>query len=105
MFMPRDTPFGEDDEDEEAHEAYIQALREGRARLPSVVGVGGRRQDDQDGDGDGDEDDVPDGIMEMSDRLVRSSEIEEGIVRVIGGWEERAEGEESAVMGKEQPGD
>jgi len=43
--------------------------------------------------------------MEMSERLVRSSEIEEGIVRVMGGWEERADGEESAVMGKEEPGD
>jgi len=99
LFIPRDTPFGEDDEDEEAHEEYTAALREGRARLPSV----GRARGDQDED-DG-MDDIPDSIMDMSERLVRSSEIEEGIVRVMGGWEERAEGEESAVMGKEEPGD
>ena len=101
--MPGDTPFGDDDEDEQAHEAYTTALREGRARLPSVMGdraSGGRDEDDDEG-----LDDVPDDIMDMSERLVRSSEIEEGIVRVMGGWEERVEGEESAVMGKEEPGD
>jgi len=100
LFMPRDTPFGEDDEDEEAHEEYTTALREGRARLPSVSGRDGGNEDEDEG-----MDDVPDSIMEMSERLVRSSEIEEGIVRVLGGWEERADGEESAVMGKEEPGD
>lgn len=41
--------------------------------------------------------------MEIGQRLVRSSEIEEGVMRVQGGWEERAEGEESAVMGREGP--
>ena len=99
--MPGDTPFGDDDEDEQAHEAYTTALKEGRARLPSV---GGDRAGSRMDEGDEDED-VPDDIMDMSERLVRSSEIEEGIVRVMGGWEERVEGEESAVMGKEEPGD
>ena len=93
-------PFEDDEDDEEAHEAYEAAVRDGRARLPSVV----REGDGEDGD-EGAPDDVPESLMDMSQRLVRSSEIEEGIVRVQGGWEERAEGEESAVMGKEEPGD
>jgi hypothetical protein len=48
---------------------------------------------------------MPDSIMEIGQRLVRSSQIEESVVRVQGGWEERGEGEESAVMGREEPGD
>ncbi|GFZ43638.1 hypothetical protein JCM24511_01358 [Saitozyma sp. JCM 24511] len=119
LFIPGDTPFGEDDEDEEAHQAYTEALREGRLRLPSVsrpagpdldaIGKKGSRSrsvrrsvDDED---DEDMDDVPDSIMEIGQRLVRSSQIEESVVRVQGGWEERGEGEESAVMGREEPGD
>ncbi|WWD09523.1 hypothetical protein V865_007650 [Kwoniella europaea PYCC6329] len=106
LFMPRDTPFDEDEEDEEAHEAYEEALREGRLRLPSVKRPAG----DQSGltrmsDDDEDLDDVPESIMDIGERLVRNSQIEEGVIRVQGGWEERAEGEESAVMGKEEPGD
>ena len=101
LFMPRDTPFGEDDEDEEAHEAFTEAVKSGRARLPSVALRDGEERDVEEGD----EDDVPESILDMSQRLVRSSVIEEGIVRVQGGWEERAEGEESAVMGKEESGD
>ncbi|WWC58488.1 uncharacterized protein I303_101031 [Kwoniella dejecticola CBS 10117] len=106
LFMPRDTPFDEDEEDEEAHEAYEEALREGRMRLPSVNRPAGdesgltRMRDDDD-----DLDDIPESIMDIGERLVRNSQIEEGVVRVQGGWEERAEGEESAVMGKEEPGD
>jgi hypothetical protein len=124
LFMPNDTPFGEDDEDEEAHEEYTAALREGRLRLPSVSrpagpeldergskkgkGKGKRKfnwRDQIDEDDEDDLDDVPETLEAMSERLVASSEIEEGIIRVQGGWEERAEGEESAVMGKEEPGD
>ncbi|WVQ62078.1 uncharacterized protein L199_000213 [Kwoniella botswanensis] len=106
LFMPRDTPFDEDEEDEEAHEAYEEALREGRLRLPSV----NRPAGDQSGltrmnDDDDDLDDVPESIVDIGERLVRNSQIEEGVIRVQGGWEERAEGEESAVMGKEEPGD
>jgi hypothetical protein len=59
-------------------------------------------------EGDEDEDeveDVPESILEIGQRLVRSSEIEESVVRVQGGWEELREGEESAVMGREEPGD
>lgn len=58
-----------------------------------------------DDDDDEDMDDMPDSIMEIGQRLVRSSQIEESVVRVQGGWEERGEGEESAVMGREEPGD
>ncbi|WVQ97366.1 hypothetical protein IAU59_004478 [Kwoniella sp. CBS 9459] len=126
LFMPRDTPFEDDEEDEEAHEAYEQALRRGRASLPSIVrpagseslandrGAKGKKRrantsdDDYNYDYDEDDldfDDVPESIMDIGDRLVRNSQIEEGVVRVQGGWEERAEGEESAVMGKEEPGD
>lgn len=120
--MPRDTPFGEDDEDEEAHEEYTTALREGRLRLPSVSRPAGADLDDLGKKGKGrkrkarewslaeqeeeeDGDDIPETMEAMSERLVRSSEIEEGIVRIQAGWEERAEGEESAVMGREEPGD
>ena len=56
-------------------------------------------------DEDDELEDIPESLEAMSERLVRSSEIEEGITRVQGGWEEREEGEESAVMGKEEPGD
>lgn len=120
LFMSRDTPFGDEDEDEEAHEEYTSALREGRLRLPSVsrpAGTPGLDEDDGSRRGkrrsrsrvvvDEDEslDDIPETLEAMSGRLVRSSEIEEGVVRVQGGWEERAEGEESAVMGREEPGD
>lgn len=122
--MARDTPFGEDDEDEQAHEEYTAALREGRLRLPSVSrpagpeleqrglkkGKGKKRTAnwrDEYGDDEDDEelDDIPETMEAMSQRLVASSEIEEGIIRIQGGWEERAEGEESAVMGREEPGD
>lgn len=118
LFMPRDTPFGEDDEDEEAHEEYTTALREGRLRLPSVSRPAGPELDDGKkkgkkrkarawalDDDDDDDDDVPETMEAMSERLVASSQIEEGIVRIQAGWEERAEGEESAVMGREEPGD
>ena len=119
LFIPRDTPFDEDDEDMEAHEEYTLALREGRLRLPSVSRPAGTpapesptfsrrgvRRSVYDGrDDEEDEDDVPDSLGVMSQRLVRSSEMEERIVRVQGGWEERLEGEESAVMGREEPGD
>ena len=107
------TPFGEDDEaDEEEHEAYTKALREGRARLPSVTRPAGseskserkkrRRELEEE---EYDLDDAPDSIREVGERLVRSSQIEEGVVRLAGGWEERAPGEDSAVMGREEPGD
>jgi len=106
LFIPSNTPFGDDEEDEEAHEAYTEALREGRLRLPSVSNPDGeeergvrRRYDDDEFNVD----DVPDGMMRIGERLVRSSEIEEGVNRVQGGWEERADGEESAVMGREDP--
>ncbi|WVQ77079.1 hypothetical protein IAR50_006762 [Cryptococcus sp. DSM 104548] len=110
LFMPRDTPFDEDEEDEEAHEEYLNALREGRSRLPSVFhpsgekskGKGKRRRDE---DEDEDEDDVPESLQDIGARLVRNSQIEEGVVRVQGGWEERSAGEESAVIGREEPGE
>ncbi|ODN77894.1 hypothetical protein L202_05001 [Cryptococcus amylolentus CBS 6039] len=110
LFMPRDTPFDEDEEDEEAHEEYLNALRDGRSRLPSVFrpsgetkkGKGKRRRDEEDED---DEDDVPESLENIGARLVRNSEIEEGVVRVQGGWEERSAGEESAVIGREEPGE
>jgi hypothetical protein len=111
-----DTPFGQEDEDEEAHTAYLTALREGRWRLPSVSGDKGHRGegrrsvrkdvlDDDEDEGEEEGDDVPESLEAMSGRLVASSRIEEGILRVQGGWEERGEGEESAVMGREEPGD
>ncbi|KAL7424798.1 hypothetical protein Q5752_000482 [Cryptotrichosporon argae] len=96
LFLPRDTPF--DDEDDELHEAYEAALREGRRRLPSV----GPRDDAADDDVMMD---LPEGMREIGQRLVRSSQIEEGVIRSLGGWEEREAGEESAVLGKEEPGD
>ncbi|WRT64256.1 uncharacterized protein IL334_001187 [Kwoniella shivajii] len=106
LFMPRDTPFDEDEEDEEAHEAYEEALREGRLGLPSVNRPAGESQGlTRMGEDEDDIDDVPESIMDIGERLVRNSQIEEGVIRVQGGWEERAEGEESAVMGKEEPGD
>ncbi|KAK4685494.1 hypothetical protein P7C73_g4657, partial [Tremellales sp. Uapishka_1] len=91
LFLPAD------EEDEEAHEEYEEALREGRRRLPSVM-VG--EEDDVEMD-----DDEPDGMRKIGERLVRSSQLEEGVVRVSAGWEEREEGEESAVMGREEPGE
>lgn len=124
LFIPAGTPFGDgdDEEDEEAHEAYTEALREGRLRLPSVTRPSGtpapgeeeggdgersvrrRRYDDRTLDGDGDNvDDIPDGMMRIGERLVRSSQIEAGVNRVQGGWEERVDGEESAVLGREDP--
>lgn len=114
LFLPSDTPFGEDEEDEEEHEAYEVALREGRMRLPSVSRPAGVEENraprrsvsrQRDGEDDDDLDDIPETLEAMSQRLVRSSEIEEGITRVQGGWEERMAGEESAVLGREEPGD
>ena len=115
LFVPRDTPFDEDDEDVEAHEEYTTALREGRLRLPSVTRPAGTPAPDGSESGrrsvrrsvvdDDDEDDLPESLGAISERLVRSSEMEERITRVQGGWEEREEGEESAVMGREEPGD
>ncbi|ORY33710.1 hypothetical protein BCR39DRAFT_518730 [Naematelia encephala] len=114
----RDLTVDDDEEDEEQHQLYTQALREGRLRLPSVsrpagIDMGettsqGRRSVRRGiglDDDDEDEDDMPETLEAMSQRLVRSSEIEEGVTRVQGGWEERAAGEESAVMGREEPGD
>ena len=110
LFIPSNTPFGDDEEDEEAHEAYTEALREGRFRLPSVSNPDGEGEEERgvrrrrySEDEDGNVDDIPDGMMRIGERLVRSSEIEEGVNRVQGGWEERADGEESAVMGREDP--
>lgn len=110
LFMPRDTPFDEDEEDEEEHEIYLSALAEGRQRLPSVfhpAGEGGGRgrgrgrgREEEEG-----EEDIPESVVDIGERLVRNSEIEQGVVRVQGGWEERGDGEESAVMGREEPGD
>lgn len=115
LFIPSNTPFGDDEEDEEAHEAYTEALREGRLRLPSVSrpdgtpapdeeerGVRRRRYSEVDDD-EGNVDDIPDGMMRIGERLVRSSQMEDGVNRIQGGWEERADGEESAVMGREDP--
>ena len=105
----------EDDEDVEAHEEYTLALREGRLRLPSVTRPAGtparetpetgRRSVRRSVVDEDDEDDLPESLGAISERLVRSSEMEERITRVQGGWEEREEGEESAVMGREEPGD
>jgi hypothetical protein len=110
LFIPSNTPFGDDEEDEEAHEAYTEALREGRLRLPSVSNPDGEDEEERGvrrrrytEEGDENVDDIPDGMMRIGERLVRSSEIEEGVNRVQGGWEERADGEESAVMGREDP--
>ncbi|KAK8866026.1 hypothetical protein IAR55_001177 [Kwoniella newhampshirensis] len=105
LFMPRDTPFEEDEEDEEAHEKYEEALREGRLRLPSVSRPAGEAGGGDSGYEEDDIDDVPESIVDIGERLVRNSQIEQGVVRVQGGWEERGDGEVSAVMGKEEPGD
>jgi hypothetical protein len=99
LFIPRDTPFDEDEEDDDAHEQYTAALREGRLRLPSVAP---RMADEDEEDNPLDE---PEGMMAIGERLVRASEIEEAVVRTHGGWEERGEGEDSAVFGREEPGD
>jgi hypothetical protein len=124
LFIPYNSLPGDwdDEEDEEAHEAYTEALSRGRLRLPSVSRPSGTpapgSNEDQEADeersrsvtgrryyvDDGDNmHDLPDGMMRIGERLVRSSEIEAGVNRVQGGWEERAEGEESAVMGREDP--
>lgn len=96
LFYPADTPFDLDEEDEDAHEEYTQALREGRLRLPSVA----PREDDDDDDNP---DDIPEGIEKMGERMMQSSIIEEGVVRNYGGWQERAVGEDSEVLGREDP--
>ncbi|KIR35470.1 hypothetical protein I352_01745 [Cryptococcus deuterogattii MMRL2647] len=108
LFMPRDTPFDEDEEDEEEHEMYLSALAEGRERLPSVfhpAGEGRGRGRGRGREEEEEEEDVPESVVDIGERLVRNSEIEEGVVRVQGGWEERGDGEESAVMGREELGD
>ncbi|TXT09037.1 hypothetical protein VHUM_02511 [Vanrija humicola] len=99
LFIPRDTPFDEDEEDEDEHEAYAAALREGRLRLPSVM-----EREDYDDDEEN-PDDMPETMLAIGERLVRASEIEENVIRSVGGWEERGEGEESAVLGREEPGE
>ncbi|CAK9781224.1 hypothetical protein CC85DRAFT_289063 [Cutaneotrichosporon oleaginosum] len=98
LFMPRDTPFDNDEEDEEEHEAFAEALRDGRFRLPSVAP---REQDDED-DNPFDE---PEGMMALGERLVHASQIEEGVYRNAAGWEEMGEGEESDVLGRQEPGE
>lgn len=98
LFMPRDTPFDNDEEDEDEHEAYAEALREGRFRLPSVV----PRAPGEDEDNPFDE---PEGMMAMGERLVHSSQIEESVIRNAAGWEEMGEGESSEVLGRQEPGD
>lgn len=109
--MARDTPFGDDEEDEEEHEAYEAALREGRLRLPSVTRPASeelqkRKKRHRDlAEEEEDDEDIPDSMRRIGERLVRSSEIEEGVLRIQAGWEERLAGEESAVLGKEEPGD
>lgn len=89
LFISRDTPF--DEEDEEEHEAFDLALREGRYRLPSVM----EREEEEIVD-------VPEGIEAIGERLLHSSEIEEGVIRYSGGWEDEGE---SVVLGREEPGD
>ncbi len=98
LFMPRDTPFDNDEEDEEEHEAFAEALRDGRFRLPSVAP---RAQDDED-DNPFDE---PEGMMALGERLIHASQIEEGVYRNAAGWEEMGEGEASDVLGPQEPGD
>lgn len=100
-----------DEEDEEAHERYTAALREGRVRLPSVSRPAGgadmgkserrslKRRIEEEEDGD---DDEPEGMERLGERLVKASEMEEGVIRVVGGWEERGVGETSEVMGREE---
>ncbi|EIW72486.1 hypothetical protein TREMEDRAFT_25871 [Tremella mesenterica DSM 1558] len=116
LFISRDTPFEDDEEDEEEHEAYEVALREGRMRLPSVnrpagsepgkgKGKGKKRLYERYDEEEEEEEDIPDGMERIGDRLMRNSMIEQDVLRVQGGWEEMLEGEESAVLGKEEPGD
>jgi hypothetical protein len=90
------TPFY-DEEDEDAHEAYESALREGRMRLPSV-GLGEVEDED-------DDEDVPEGMESLGKRLVRSSQIEEGVVRVKGGWEDGGVEQEEANGDSENEGE
>lgn len=105
-----------DEEDEEAHERYTAALREGRVRLPSVSRPAGgtemgknerrnlkRRIEEEEDELDGD--DEPEGMEKLGERLMKASEMEEGVVRVTGGWEERAVGESSEVLGREEAGE
>ncbi|GMK55372.1 hypothetical protein CspeluHIS016_0204280 [Cutaneotrichosporon spelunceum] len=98
LFMPRDTPFDNDEEDEEEHEAFAEALRDGRFRLPSVAP---RTQDDEDENPF----DEPEGMMALGERLVHVSQIEESVIRNAAGWEEMGEGESSDVLGPQEPGD
>lgn len=104
-----------DEEDEEAHERYTAALREGRVRLPSVsrpaggadMGKSERRNLKRRIDEEEDEfmDDEPEGMEKLGERLVHASQMEESVVRVTGGWEERAVGESSEVLGREEAGE
>ncbi|WVN85168.1 uncharacterized protein L203_100313 [Cryptococcus depauperatus CBS 7841] len=108
LFMPRDTPFDEDEEDEEAHIDYLSALSLGWPNLPGTTHPAGsqprHRQRSDSVILEEEEEDMPESIVGMSERLMRNSEIEKGVVRVQGGWEERGEGEDSAVMGNEESG-
>ncbi|BEJ16117.1 hypothetical protein CspHIS471_0507220 [Cutaneotrichosporon sp. HIS471] len=97
LFMPRDTPFDNDEEDEEEHEAFAEALRDGRFRLPSVAP---RTQDEEDENPF----DEPEGMMALGERLVHASQIEESVIRNAAGWEEMGEGETSDVLGPQEPG-
>lgn len=107
LFLPGDTPFDQDEEDELAHQSYLDALRDGRVRLPSVSRPAGtdlnkvqrrsiRRDLEQE------DDDEPEGMQSLGERLVRNSEMEERVIRVHGGWEERDADEISAVMGPDE---
>jgi hypothetical protein len=107
--MPGDTPFDQDEEDELAHQSYMDALRDGRVRLPSVSRPAGtdlskmqRRTVRREIEQDEEDDDEPEGMESLSERLVRNSEMEERVVRVHGGWEEREADEVSAVMGPDE---
>lgn len=117
LFIPSDTPFDQDEEDEIAHQAMLEAVRNGRMRLPSVSRPAGaeegmnktakrslKRRIEQEEEEEGEEDE-PEGVERLGERLSRNSEVEDRVVRVYGGWEERGEGEESAVMGREMPGE
>ena len=108
LFLPSDTPFDQDEEDELAHQSYLDALRDGRVRLPSVsrpagteLGKTERRSVKRQIELDEDEDE-PEGMESLSGRLVRNSEMEERVVRVHGGWEERDADEVRAVMGPDE---
>ena len=109
LFLPSDTPFDQDEEDELAHQAYLDALRDGRVRLPSVsrpaatdLSKNERRSAKRQLEQDDDDDDEPEGMESFGERLVRNSEMEERVVRVHGGWEEREADETSAVMGPDE---